>query len=95
MLLRKVSGFPLICLIFCKSPIDNPLTEMIIRVRGSRVVMKAPPLKYILIVAKPKEHYLESSKATGAIQLQNKISDRRDCGGDSKAILSPNNVQEF
>ena len=67
---------------------------MIIRVRGSRVVMKAPPLKYILIVAKPKEHYLESSKATGAIQLQNKISDRRrDCGGDRKAILTTQSKQ--
>jgi len=34
------------------------------------------PPKYILIVAKPKEHYLNSSnnnKATGAIRLQNKI----------------------
>ena len=71
--------------------------DIIRRVRGSRTVTlyEGSPLKYILIVAKPKEHYLESSKATGAIQLQNKISDRRDCGGDSKAILSPNNVQEF
>ena len=51
------------------------------------------PLQYILIVAKPKEHYLDSSnnnKATGAVRLQNKISDRRVCGGDMKARLISN-----
>ena len=64
-MLRKVSGFSESVWSYSG---DNEKNE------SNVTLYEGSPLKYILIVAKPKEDYLDSSnnnKATGAVWLQN------------------------